>query len=281
MTFTEKLRRAVISSQSLLCVGLDPDPERIPAPLRDNFESVPEQVFEFCRRIIEATKTSACAFKPNLAFFEALGAEGWNVFEEIIDLIPSNRLVIADAKRGDIGNTARKYKEAFFDRLAVDAITLNPLMGMDTLDPFLNDQERAVFVLCMTSNRGAADFLQRRFLDRDSLGEHIAIELSKRQNDAQTHLGMVVGATQIDAIKTVLEAHPTGHLLIPGIGAQGGSLSELAVLLEPHQGIPIINSSRSIIYAGGDDENWIEKVSVAAAEMKESMEVLTKKYIRE
>lgn len=279
MTFTEKLQRAASSSQSLLCVGLDPDPVRIPLPLRSSTSSEPEQVLEFCRRIIEATKTRACAFKPNLAFFEALGGAGWEVFEEIINLIPSNRVVIADAKRGDIGNTAQKYKEAFFDRLGVDAITLNPLMGMDSLDPFLADPEKAVFVLAMTSNRGAADFLQRRFLGRMSLGEYIADELCKRQGSAQTHLGMVVGATNTEAIRTLLEVHPEAHLLIPGIGAQGGSLSELFSVLEHHRGIPVINSSRSVIYAGGDDENWIEQVTFAAADIQESLKPLTKRYV--
>ncbi|MEX0906043.1 MAG: orotidine-5'-phosphate decarboxylase [Balneolaceae bacterium] len=279
MDFTQKLRQAVSSANSVLCVGLDPDPERIPRPLREKFPDEPEMIYEFCKKIIETTGSEVCAFKPNMAFFEALGHEGWRVFEEITKLIPSEKIVIADAKRGDIGNTARKYREAFFERLQIDAITLNPLMGMDTLEPFVHDDEKALFVLTMTSNGGAADFLQRRFQGRMSLGEYIAEELSKKQELVNTHLGMVVGATQTESIQPVLNAHPASHLLIPGIGAQGGSPSMLKEALKHHEGIPVINSSRAVIYAGDHEENWIEKVHAKAAEMKESLKLITRRYV--
>lgn len=279
MNFTQKLKNAVTSANSVLCVGLDPSLDKIPAPLRRDYKNDAECVFEFCRRIVEATKMDACAYKPNLAFFEALGAEGWNVFEKVVNMIPSDRVLIADAKRGDIGNTAQKYKEAFFDRLNVDAITLNPLMGLETLDPFLNDEEKAIYVLVMTSNKGSADFLQRRFEGRISLGEYIAEELEKKEKKSASHVGMVVGATQKEPVEELLKVYPGAHLLIPGLGAQGGSAAMLQNLLKNHTGIPVVNSSRSIIYAGSNREDWIEYVSRKAIEMKNKLNQITENYV--
>lgn len=279
MTFTEKLKRSVKGSNSVLCVGLDPVPELIPKPLSKKFSNPPERVLEFCSRIIEATKDHVCAFKPNTAFFEALGSPGWKILGKVVQQIPKGKIIIADAKRGDIGNTALQYKKAFFDELNADAITLNALMGMDTLDPFTDDEEKAVFVLAMTSNRGAADFLQRRFEGRMSLGEYIAEELQKKQEKSQTHLGMVVGATQIESIGQVIQANPEAHLLIPGIGKQGGSVSGLQQVLKHHNGIPVINSSRSIIYAGSDQKDWENAVFRTASEMKQSLKELTERYV--
>lgn len=279
MNFTQKLKHAVDSSRSLLCVGLDPDPAMIPLPLKREISDEVKLLTEFCFRIIEATKTSACAYKPNMAFFEALGSNGWEALEQIVDAIPSGKIVIADAKRGDIGNTASRYSEAMLNRLGADAVTLNPLMGLETLDPFLTNEEKAVFVLVMTSNRGAADFLQRRFEGRMSLGEYIAEELNKKQSQCQAHIGMVVGATQAGWMDPVLKAHPGAHLLIPGVGKQGGSVDDLVNVLRHHSGIPIINSSRSIIYAGEDHDEWELKVSEAAAAFKLSLEPITNRYV--
>lgn len=279
MTFTQKLQRAVRSSNSVLCVGLDPDPALMPAPLKNEIPDKEDLVYEFCRRIIEATKTEAVAYKPNLAFFEALGAGGWKILDSLLDIIPPGKITIADAKRGDIGSTAKKYKEAFFDRLAVDAITLNPLMGMDTLDPFLDDKNRAIFVLALTSNEGSTDFLQKRFSGRLSLSEYIAEQLLEKQVKAQTHIGMVVGATHPNAVEHILKANRKAHLLIPGVGAQGGKISVLQQLLQNHRGIPVINSSRSIIYAGHNQENWEEIVKTKASEIRSSLQNITQKYL--
>lgn len=279
MTFTEKLLRSVGSANSTLCVGLDPDISKIPAPLKNRFDNDTDLIVEFCRLIIETTKPHACAFKPNVAFFESYGSAGWKAFEKVLDLIPSNRIVIADAKRGDIGNTAQKYKEAFYDRYGVDAITLNPLMGLDTLHPFTKDSEKGVFVLTMTSNAGAADFFKRRFEGRASLSEYIADELSKLQGTSNTHLGMVVGATQTAELELILHAYPESHLLIPGLGTQGGNLEELKTVLKNHKGVPVISSSRSILYAGADDENWIDAVLNKTLETKESLKVITNQYV--
>ena len=281
MTFRQKLQRAVRSSNSLLSVGLDPDPARIPVSIKKQFPETDRQVFEFCRRVIEATKMHTGIYKPNMAFFEALGSKGWAVLEDLLEEIPSGKIVIADAKRGDIGTTALKYKEAFFDQLGVDAVTLNPLMGLDSIEPFLDEESKGIFVLTVTSNRGSADFVQRRFQGRMSLGEYFAEELAKMQPDSKTDIGMVIGATQPEASGPVLKAYPDSNLLIPGIGAQGGDFSVLKEVLKDHKGIPIVHSSRAIIYNGADSENWEEAVSAKAAEMKELLLPLTEKFIHE
>lgn len=279
MTFSEKLKHSIRSSNSVLSVGLDPDPGRIPSALRQQFSDPHDLVFEFCRRVIESTKTDVAAYKPNLAFFEALGSGGWKVLESLLDVIPYGKLVVADAKRGDIGTTASKYKEAFFDKLQVDAITLNPLMGLDTLEPFLDDDSKAVYVLTMTSNPGASDFLKLPVKNKSSLGEYIAEKLSEKSHQSATHLGMVIGATQAEMAKQVLDAYTGAHLLIPGIGAQGGDPARLVELLSHHQGIPLINSSRAILYAGEDHENWEERIAQKASETRQLLEPITQKYV--
>lgn len=279
MTFTEKLTRSIKTSNSVLSVGLDPDPVKIPLPLRQQFDDPYDLVFEFCRRVIESTKSEAAAYKPNLAFFEALGSGGWRVMESLLDVIPHGKIIIADAKRGDIGTTAEKYKTAFFDRLMVDAITLNPLMGLETLDPFLDDVSKAVYVLTMTSNPGAADFLQIPIQSRSSLGEYISEQLNKKQARSQTRLGMVIGATQTETSQQILQINSGAHLLIPGIGAQGGDPVRLKKMLDNHTGLPLINSSRAILYAGGDNENWEELVAVKASETRLQLDPITQNYI--
>lgn len=279
MTFTDKLQQAVVSSHSLLCVGLDPVPEKIPAALKYTYSDTNHQIFEFCRRVIQATKDHVCAYKPNSAFFESLGADGWRLMEKVFDEIPSDKVLIADAKRGDIGNTAMGYKRAFFDNLKTDSITLNPMMGMDTLEPFLDHEEKAVFLLVMTSNKGSADILQRKFEDGKMVGEYIAERIRQEQKSSKTHLGMVVGATQPDQLEKILKASPGSHLLIPGIGSQGGSVEEMAAVLKDHKGIPIFNASRSVIYAGSDQKNWEEHVEKAALSYKKALESITRRYV--
>lgn len=279
MTFTEKLTRSIWSSNSVLSVGLDPDPNKIPLPLRQQISDPHDLVFEFCRRVIESTKSEAAAYKPNLAFFEALGSGGWRVMESLLDVIPHGKIIVADAKRGDIGTTAEKYKTAFFDRLQVDAITLNPLMGLDTLDPFLEDSSKAVYVLTMTSNPGAADFLQVPIHGRLSLGEYISEHLNKKQARSAAQLGMVIGATQTERAQQILRVNPNANLLIPGIGAQGGDPVQLKVMLDNHKGLPLINSSRAILYAGSDNENWEELVAVKASETRLQLDPITQNYI--
>jgi orotidine-5'-phosphate decarboxylase len=237
MTFLTKLTGATRHNRSCLCIGLDPEPEKLPAGVG---------VLEFCRAIIGATYDLVCAYKPNSAFFEALGAEGFSVLKSVIEAVPKNIPVILDAKRGDIGNTARAYARAAFDELGADAITVNPYMGYDSIEPFIAYKNKGVFVLCRTSNPGAADFQSL-----ECGGQPLYRIVADRVATWNKHgnLGLVVGATQPDELRAIREAHPTLPLLIPGVGAQGGSL-ELAVKYgHTGDGLAVINVSRQVIYA--------------------------------
>jgi orotidine-5'-phosphate decarboxylase len=279
MTFTEKLNQSVRSAKSTLCVGLDPNVDLLPRPIKDQFDNPDEQVTYFCKLVIDYTAEHTAAFKPNLAFFEALGRNGLAVFEEVIDHIPEDKIVIADAKRGDISSTAEHYRKTYFDHFDVDAITINPLMGFETLETFSKYEEKGMYVLALTSNSGASDFLKQPFKNFESMSEYIADQLSKRSLFSDTHLGMVIGATQAEEATSVLKYHPEGALLIPGIGAQGGSISELEKALKNHTGIPLINSSRGIIYAGKDEGDWPEYVAEQAKNMKQKLQSITQKYV--
>lgn len=278
MTFTEKLSRSIRSSNSVLSVGLDPDPQKIPLPLRQRISDPHDLVFEFCRRVIESTKSEAAAYKPNLAFFEALGSGGWKVLESLLDVIPHGKIIIADAKRGDIGTTAEKYKAAFFDMMQVDAITLNPLMGLETLDPYLDDRSKAVYVLTLTSNKGASDFLELPVKGQLTLGGYISEHLKKKQAFSAASIGMVIGATKTATAQQVLQTFANAPLLIPGIGAQGGDPRQLSNMLKGHTGLPLVNSSRAIIYAGEDNENWEELVASKASETRVQLDPITQYY---
>lgn len=279
MTFTQKLQSAVTSSNSTLCVGLDPNLSLLPKSVKNQFAEPEDQVINFCKNVIDHTHEHCAAYKPNLAFFEALGASGLEVFHEVIAYIPKDRIVISDAKRGDISTTAEHYKKSFFDQFHVDAITLNPLMGFETLDAFTKDETKGIYVLALTSNPGADDFLKKPFEGFDMMSQYIASELAKRSSESKAHLGMVIGATQADLSKSVTDLYKKASLLIPGIGAQGGSVEELAEALNEQRGIPLINSSRGIIYAGSDHENWTEHVAHKAQEMKEKLNLITKRYV--
>ncbi len=279
MTFIQKLQHAVSASSSTLCVGLDPNLSLLPKSVKADFSGPEEQVIGFCKKVIDHTKDFSAAYKPNLAFFEALGSQGLSVFQQVVDHIPEEKIIIADAKRGDISSTAEHYKKTFFDQFNVDAITLNPLMGFETLDAFTADEQKGVYALALTSNPGADDFLKKPFEGFDMMGQFIASELSKKSVFLAAHLGMVIGATQAELSKSVTELHPTASLLIPGVGAQGGSIEELAKALENHTGIPLINSSRGIIYAGSDHENWAEHVAHKAEETKEKLSIITERYV--
>ncbi len=278
MTYLEKLQKSVLEADSTLCVGLDPNLELLPRAITEAVEQPEEQVLQFCKAVIDHTAEHCAAFKPNLAFFEALGAHAFRVLSEVIAYIPEDKIVIADAKRGDISSTAEHYKKAFFDEFKVDAITLNPLMGFETLEAFSGDESKGLYILTLTSNPGAADFLKKPFDGFDSVSEFIAHSLFERSVGVESHYGMVIGATQTEHAASVIRHHSTGSLLIPGIGAQGGSVEELASLLEEHEGIPLINSSRGIIYAGSEQENWTEHVARKAKETKELLEPVTRHY---
>ncbi len=237
MSFMEKLLQASQKNNSLLCVGLDPDPELMP----------PVKLVDFLPEIIEVTSDLVCAYKPNLAFYEALGLEGLAVLKEVLEHIPAEIPIIADAKRGDIGNSSRKYAQALFDRFGFDAVTVSPYLGEDSLRPFIDYADKGVFILCYTSNPGASDF--QTFGEQFPLFELVA----RKAKGWNTHenVGLVVGATQIEGLKRVRELCPEMPLLIPGVGAQQGDLGS-AVRYGGEKAI--ISSSRQILYASRDSD---------------------------
>ncbi len=240
----EKLSRQIFQKKSFLCVGLDTDLDRIPEFLHRE----DDPVFEFNRRIIEATQEVAVAYKPNLAFYEAMGPAGWVSLQKTLEVIPDDIFVIADAKRGDIGNTSRKYAEAFFLRYDFDALTIAPYMGMDSVRPFLEYEDKWVFLLALTSNEGGKDF---QYLgDERPLYEEVLLTSAQWAKDMPGHLGYVVGATRPQELKKIRSLMSQQWFLIPGVGAQGGSLSEVAEASLTERGEILINSSRGIIYAG-------------------------------
>lgn len=279
MSFTEKLSKAIQQANSTLCVGLDPNLDLLPTPIQEQSIPPTQKVEQFLKNVIDVTQDYCAAYKPNLGFFEALGADGWDTFEEIITYIPDDKIIIADAKRGDISSTAEHYAKAFFEQITVDAVTLNPLMGFETLNPFLDDTSKCIYVLTLTSNPGANDLLLQRLSGGDLLSTHISRELSIKQQQSNTSIGMVVGATKADDLDPVIQQFADAPLLIPGVGKQGGSILELAEALEQHKGIPLINSSRSIIYASNNSEDWQKYVSQAAENLKTKLSPITKKYV--
>lgn len=278
MNYIEKLTRAVQTNQSCLCVGLDPDLDRIPPAIRHEITNRPAQVVSFLKMVIDHTKDHCAAYKPNLGFFEALGAEGLIIFREVLAYIPEDKIVVADIKRGDISSTAAHYARAYFEEFNTDAVTINPLMGFESLTPFLEYPGKGVYTLTLTSNPGASDFLMKPFEKYASMASYIASNLARLQKEHATHLGMVVGATKIASMSKVIENHPKGALLIPGIGAQGGSITKLCEALQNHKGIPLINSSRSILYAGEGKENWQQAITEQAQKLKRMLTPITNNY---
>ncbi len=257
MRFFQKLEQAARRNGSLLCVGLDPDLALVPV----------DDVAAFNRAVIDATAGFVCAYKPNLAFYEAFGEKGYRVLRETLAAIPSDIPVIGDGKRGDIGNTAKAYARALFDDLGFDAVTVNPYLGGDALEPFLERDERGVFILCRTSNPGAQD-LQDLPVARDSgtrpLFEVVA-ETALRWN-SRGNVGLVAGATFPDELRRIRLLCPDMTLLVPGVGAQGGDVA--AVLengLDASGGGLIINVSRQVLYASRDDNHAYRQAGFAQA----------------
>jgi len=247
MNFIEKLAQTSRKNNSLLCVGLDTDPALIPGKIG---------VFEFNKAIIDATADLVCAYKPNIAFYEAMGSTGLDALKKTRDYIPEEIPVIIDAKRGDIGNTAKAYARSLFEYFNFDAMTASPYLGLDALEPFVQYRDRGVFVLCRTSNPGAADF-QSLPVETESGPSMLVQIVAGKVNEWNKHgnLGLVVGATYPQELKTIRERYPEMPLLIPGVGTQGGELLETVRYgADAKRERTIINSSRQILYAsrGGD-----------------------------
>lgn len=250
MTYSEKLQRRITATGSCLCVGLDPRPEFISGSVRD-----------FLQRVVEETAPFAAAFKPNSAYFEASGWEGVRLLEEIRALIPAEIPVVLDAKRSDIGETQRYYAKAAFEVLAADAVTLNPYLGFDTIEPFLGYAGRALYLLAVTSNAGAADIELGILAEGCCVFERV-LKMAVRAAGAATEVGFVIGLT--NAAGPVLEKVPDVPLLIPGFGAQGGDPGALSA---QNRSAPLlINASRSILYAR-PEQSLAEKARQAAEEI--------------
>jgi len=262
--FCERLEQARIATNSLVCVGLDPDLDQLPGDLRDD----PQPLFAFNRRIVDATLESAAAYKPQIAFYSALGRE--SELEASIAYIRARApaaLIILDAKRNDIGNTAKAYSREAFERYGADAVTVNPYMGEDSVLPFLTRPDRGAILLCRTSNPGARDF-QDLLVDGRPLYKRVAERAAARWNEHR-NLMLVVGATYPEEMAELRRAHPALWFLVPGIGAQGGDLdSTLAAGLNAAGTGLLINSSRGIIYAGGGESGAIRQ---AAATLREAI----------
>ncbi len=260
---------------SFLCVGLDTDIRKIPKFLFDH----KDPIFEFNKAIIDATAKYTVAYKPNLAFYESEGLEGWQSLQKTVTYLHQNHpdiFLIADAKRGDIGNTSSMYARAFFEKMDFDAVTVAPYMGEDSVKPFLDYKDKYVVLLALTSNKGASDF---QFTAEENSGEKLfekVLRISQNWGDAENMM-YVIGATKAEELAGIRKIVPAHFLLVPGVGAQGGSLQEVAKYGLNHQCGLLVNSSRAIIYAS-DDENFALKAGESAKETRDEMyELLTQK----
>jgi orotidine-5'-phosphate decarboxylase len=257
----------IVRKRSFLCVGLDPEIEKIPAFL---FEKK-APIFEFNRQIIDATYQFAVAYKPNVAFYESCGAEGWRTLELTVGYIRDNYpdiFIIADAKRGDIGNSSKMYARTFFENMPFDAVTVAPYMGEDSVTPFLSYKDKWVVILALTSNKGADDF-QYHNEDGIKLFERV-LSVSRKWGN-KDNIMYVVGATRAEMLREIRRIVPEHFLLVPGVGAQGGNLAEVAKYgMTAGCGL-LVNSSRGIIFAD-NSENFAKVAGEKAGEIQQEME---------
>ncbi len=271
MHFMQSLQQAWTRNQSLVCVGLDPEPSKFPAHLHGH----PDAVLEFCRAIVDATADLVCSYKPQIAHFAALRAE--DALERLITYIHDNHPgvpVILDAKRGDIGSTAQHYATEAFDRYGADAVTLNPYLGRDSIQPFLNRADKGVILLCHTSNPGAADLQDLTVNDEDGhampLYQHVAKIIARDWNE-HGNCALVTGATWPEQLREVRALVGDMPLLVPGIGAQGGDVEAVVNNGRTADGTGLlISSSRAILYAG-NDEHFAEAARAATLELRDTI----------
>lgn len=244
MGFYIKFTKRAINLKSLLCVGLDPEWEKLPA----NIKTSDKPLFTFCKEIVDATYDQAVAYKPNIAFFERFGFKGIEQFENLVNHITSKYpevSIVADVKRGDLANTAKEYAKYYFEDLKVDTVTLSPYMGSDSIEPFLEYKDHAVFLLCLTSNPASKDLQKIKTSSGKNFYEEVA-NFSKSLNEKyKDQVGLVVGATHPEELSQIRNAFPELAFLIPGYGAQGGNLGDIMKVCAHNS---LINSSRSIIF---------------------------------
>ncbi len=266
--FASRLLESSRRNHSLLCVGLDVDPERVPEPLRGR----PDWVFEFNLGIIQATSDLVCAYKPNLAFYEALGPSGLDALARTVRAVPQGILVIGDAKRGDVGHTARAYARALFDLYGFDAVTANPYLGLDTIAPFLEYEDRGVLLLCKTSNPGSGDFQDLRCDTVD--GEFPLYQVVARKAAGlppRGNVGLVIGATYPQELANVRQICSDMPILIPGVGAQSGDLEKTVLFGTDARGeMAVINSSRQVIFAS-QGHDWKDEARRVSGELRDAI----------
>lgn len=266
---TQQLISQIFSKKSFLCIGLDVDMDKIPSHLR----TTEDPIFEFNKAIVDATHDLCVAYKPNTAFYEAYGIKGWQSLEKTIAYINQyypEIFTIADAKRGDIGNTSSRYAKAFFEDLAFDSVTVAPYMGKDSVEPFLTYENKHTILLALTSNEGAFDFQTQLSSEKEVY--KLVLETSKSWKNSQ-NLMYVIGATKTEYFKEVRKIVPDSFLLVPGVGAQGGSLAEVCKYgMNDKVGL-LINSSRGIIYAS-DGADFAEKAREEALKLQQEMATL-------
>ena len=264
---SQQLFENIQKKKSFLCVGLDTDINKIPRYLLDTTDPI----FAFNKQIIDATHDVTVAYKPNLAFYESLGVNGWNSLEKTVNYLKYNYpdiFIIADAKRGDIGNTSAMYAKAFFDHMEFDSVTVAPYMGEDSVKPFLTYVDKWVILLALTSNKGAADF---QYMNEND--ERLFERVIKKSAEwgTEENLMYVVGATKAEMLADIRKIIPNHFLLVPGVGAQGGSLEEVSKNGMNDKCGLLVNSSRGIIYAS-DGEDFANKAREAAIEVQKQME---------
>jgi len=252
----QQLIQQIRLKKSYLCVGLDTDFDKIPKHL----QSHPDGIFEFNKQIIDATKDLCVAYKINTAFYEVLGAKGWDIMERTVNYIPKEHFTIADAKRGDIGNTSTQYAKAFFETLNFDSITVAPYMGEDSVRPFLEFDNKWAIVLGLTSNTGSMDFEQKKIGD-NFLYEEVLKTVSTWGNE--NNLMFVIGATKASGLEDIRKIIPNHFLLVPGVGFQGGSLQDVSKYGLNKDGGLLVNASRAIIYASEKEDFASEARAIA------------------
>jgi len=249
-SFNNRLLERCNQSNNRLCIGLDIDPDKLPSQI-SNLSSVEA----FTKDIIDSTIDFCPVYKPNFAFYERFGSKGFALLENIVAHIDDRAITIADAKRGDIGNTSKHYADSIFNQFGFDAITISPYMGSDAITPFIEDQNKGVFVLCLTSNSSAKDF---QFITENNNQLYEIVADKTESLNKNNNLGLVVGATNKEQMLSLREKNPSLSWLIPGIGAQGGDL-ETSIKVGNQNGIGLVNISRSIIYAGYGSIDEISK----------------------
>jgi orotidine-5'-phosphate decarboxylase len=271
----------IFFKQSYLCVGLDTDLTKIPKHLQDH----PDALFEFNKQIIDATKDHCVSYKINTAFYEAEGLKGWEALAKTVNYIPHTHFKIADAKRGDIGNTSAQYAKAFFETLNFDAITVAPYMGADSVKPFLEYKNKWTILLGLTSNSGARDFELQKLVQQSEILEE-GVHVTKQQTrylyetvletasqwSTEDNLMFVIGATQADEFINIRKITPHHFYLVPGVGAQGGSLKDISQKAITKDCGLLVNASRAIIYAS-DKEDFAEKAKAVATEYQNEMSI--------